>query len=100
MTPTTDLTAFEHEAMSVSQALEQANYHLNQMGRILVIGEISQLTARNHWYFTLKDPQSVISCIMFPDIGLHDILCIFTIQRILSSPEVSLKREIHPVIIK
>lgn len=65
MTPTTDLTAFEHEAMSVSQALEQANYHLNQMGRILVIGEISQLTARNHWYFTLKDPQSVISCIMF-----------------------------------
>lgn len=65
MDPKTDLAAFEQEALSVTQALDKTNAQLNQLGRILVVGELSQLTQRNHWYFSIKDEQSVLDCVMF-----------------------------------
>ena len=48
MDPKTDLAAFEQEALSVTQALDKTNAQLNQLGRILVVGELSQPTQRNH----------------------------------------------------
>jgi len=30
-----------------------------------IVGEISNFTDRTHWYFNLKDAESVVSCIMF-----------------------------------
>ena len=65
MGPKTNLAAFEQEALSVTQALDKTNAQLNQMGRILVVGELSQLSLRNHWYFSIKDEQSVLDCVMF-----------------------------------
>ncbi len=32
---------------------------------IRIVGEISNFTDRTHWYFNLKDAESVVSCIMF-----------------------------------
>ena len=32
---------------------------------VRVRGEIGQFTDRTHWYFSLKDPEAVISCVMF-----------------------------------
>ena len=65
----TDLAAYEQEALSVTQALEQTNAQLSQMGRVLVVGELSQLTQRNHWYFSIKDEQSVLDCVMFASLA-------------------------------
>lgn len=65
MVSTTNLAAFEHEALSVTQALERSEAQLRQLGRVLIIGELSQITLRQHWYFTLKDDSSVLDCIMF-----------------------------------
>ncbi|MCA9311391.1 MAG: exodeoxyribonuclease VII large subunit [Phycisphaerales bacterium] len=33
--------------------------------RLRLVGEISGFTDRNHWYFDLKDENSIISCVMF-----------------------------------
>lgn len=33
--------------------------------RICVVGEISGFTDRTHWYFSLKDEEAVVSCVMF-----------------------------------
>ncbi len=33
--------------------------------RLRVVGEISNLNNRTHWYFSLKDEEAVISCVMF-----------------------------------
>ena len=30
---------------------------------IHVVGQVSNLGMRNHWYFSLKDEQSVVSCV-------------------------------------
>ena len=34
-------------------------------GKVRVVGEISNLSDRNHWFFSLKDGQAVIRCVMF-----------------------------------
>lgn len=34
-------------------------------GSVRIAGEISNFTDRTHWYFAVKDAQSVLSCIMF-----------------------------------
>lgn len=34
-------------------------------GKLRVVGEISNLSDRNHWFFSLKDGQAVIRCVMF-----------------------------------
>lgn len=32
---------------------------------VRVIGEVSNLTQRGHWYFAIKDAEAVVSCVMF-----------------------------------
>lgn len=34
-------------------------------GKLRVVGEISNLSDRNHWFFSLKDGEAVIRCVMF-----------------------------------
>ncbi len=34
-------------------------------GPLRVLGEISNFTDRTHWYFAIKDAESVLSCVMF-----------------------------------
>jgi exodeoxyribonuclease VII large subunit len=34
-------------------------------GKVRVVGEISNLSDRNHWFFSLKDSEAVIRCVMF-----------------------------------
>lgn len=34
-------------------------------GKLRVVGEISNLSDRNHWFFSLKDGDAVIRCVMF-----------------------------------
>lgn len=51
------------------QALNQRICHQleTEFGRLWIIGEISNFTAAasGHWYFTLKDLQSQVRCVMF-----------------------------------
>ena len=39
------------------------NTHLP--GKVRVVGEVSNLSDRNHWFFSLKDGEAVIRCVMF-----------------------------------
>ena len=39
------------------------NTHLP--GKVRVVGEISNLSDRSHWFFSLKDGEAVIRCVMF-----------------------------------
>lgn len=34
-------------------------------GKVRVVGELSNLSDRNHWFFSLKDGEAVIRCVMF-----------------------------------
>jgi len=53
--------------MSVANLLSHiksaVNTHLP--GKVRVVGEISNLSDRNHWFFSLKDGEAVIRCVMF-----------------------------------
>lgn len=53
--------------MPVGSLLKQiksaVNAHLP--GKVRVVGEISNLSDRNHWFFSLKDGEAVIRCVMF-----------------------------------
>ncbi len=55
-------------SLSVSQLNAQARQLLEkQLAGVWVEGEIAEMTAHasGHWYFTLKDAQSQLSCVMF-----------------------------------
>lgn len=47
----------------VGQIKRTLNTHLP--GKLRVVGEISNLSDRNHWFFSLKDDQAAIRCVMF-----------------------------------
>jgi len=53
--------------MSISQLVNRIKSVVNQgiPGKVRVVGEISNLSDRNHWFFSLKDGQSAIRCVMF-----------------------------------
>ncbi len=55
------------DALSVTQVTSLISRALadNLPRTIKVVGEISNLSARSHWYFQLKDEDSVVSCVMF-----------------------------------
>ncbi|MHC4975585.1 MAG: exodeoxyribonuclease VII large subunit [Planctomycetota bacterium] len=55
------------EAMGVSQlcGLIDRAIRNNTPQQVRVRGELSNLTDRTHWYFTLKDESASISCVMF-----------------------------------
>ncbi|MEM9110398.1 MAG: exodeoxyribonuclease VII large subunit [Planctomycetota bacterium] len=53
--------------ISVAGLLSQIKSAVNTQlpGRIRVVGEVSNLSDRNHWFFSLKDSDAVIRCVMF-----------------------------------
>lgn len=53
--------------VTVAGLLSQIKSAVNTQlpGKVRVVGEISNLSDRNHWYFSLKDGQAVIRCVMF-----------------------------------
>lgn len=55
------------EHLTVSQVSELIKSKLEEgiPSPIRVIGEVSNLSARNHWYFSLKDENAVISCVVW-----------------------------------
>ncbi len=65
--PTTPATLTPPGAMSVSQLAVAIDGALRAgvPRPVRVIGEVSNFTDRTHWYFALKDPGAVVSCVMF-----------------------------------
>ncbi|MBX2853119.1 MAG: exodeoxyribonuclease VII large subunit, partial [Phycisphaeraceae bacterium] len=53
--------------MSVGSLLSQIKSAVNTQlpGKVRVVGELSNLSDRNHWFFSLKDGEAVIRCVMF-----------------------------------
>lgn len=54
--------------ISVSALAELLKSHVGEFfGNVTVVGEVSNFTAHRsgHWYFAIKDQQSVINCVMF-----------------------------------
>jgi len=53
--------------MSVSEAARRIREALADAmpRRVRVVGEISNLSARQHWFFTLKDESAALRCVMF-----------------------------------
>ncbi len=54
-------------ALSVSQVSELVKRAIADRlpTRLKVVGEISNFTERSHWYFSLKDENAVLSCVMW-----------------------------------
>jgi len=54
-------------ALSVSQLAANIDHALKQglPAKLRVAGEITGFNDRTHWYFSLKDDSSVVSCVMF-----------------------------------
>ena len=54
--------------MSVSEAVQKIDFTVKSMRTLLVEGEISSFNnnrASGHWYFSIKDEESVLNCMMF-----------------------------------
>lgn len=53
--------------VSVAGLLNQIKTAVNTQlpGKVRVVGEVSNLSDRNHWFFSLKDGEAVIRCVMF-----------------------------------
>ncbi|MDH3584395.1 MAG: exodeoxyribonuclease VII large subunit [Phycisphaerae bacterium] len=60
-------SAGERAALSVTQVCDLVQDLLAEHApaTVRVVGEISNFTDRKHWYFSLKDQQSVIGCVMW-----------------------------------
>ncbi len=68
------------EAMTVTQASALVRRVIaERIGeRVAVVGEVSNLTDRRHWYLSLKDEQSVLHCVMW---ARHTRRCPFVPER-------------------
>lgn len=55
------------DAIPVAALVGRIKQTLNSQmpGKLRVSGEISNLSDRNHWFFSLKDDQAAIRCVMF-----------------------------------
>ncbi|MEM9345193.1 MAG: exodeoxyribonuclease VII large subunit [Planctomycetota bacterium] len=53
--------------VSVAGLLSQIKSAVNAQlpGKVRVVGEVSNLSDRNHWFFSLKDGEALIRCVMF-----------------------------------
>ena len=53
--------------MTVSQVSQHIKYALAEHfpAKIKIVGEISNLSNRNHWYFSLKDRSAALRCVCF-----------------------------------
>lgn len=59
----------EQIAMTVSRYVEVTNHFFQQLGTVIVIGEIAQVSYRNHYYFNIKDEKASVDCILFSGIA-------------------------------
>lgn len=59
------------QAMSVSQLAARIDQVIKSgiRGRVVVAGEISSLTNRTHWYFSLKDASAVVGAVVFASVA-------------------------------
>ena len=53
----------DHLTVSEVSELIRTTLELQVPSPLRVIGEVSNLSSRKHWYFSLKDEQSVLSCV-------------------------------------
>lgn len=53
------------KALSVSKFVVLTDNFLSNLGDVVVSGELSQISIRNHMYFALKDEESKVDCLMF-----------------------------------
>jgi len=53
--------------ISIGQLVTRIKGAINEglPGKIHVVGEVSNLSDRNHWFFSLKDDQAAIRSVMF-----------------------------------
>ncbi len=51
--------------LSVSEACERVRGALDGVGPVRVLGEVSNFSARKHWYFSVKDEAAVLNCVMW-----------------------------------
>jgi exodeoxyribonuclease VII large subunit len=51
--------------LTVTQVCDQARGVLDGLGRVCVIGEVSNFSGRTHWYFSIKDAKAVLGCVMW-----------------------------------
>ena len=70
----------QSDPLTVSQAVELVRDVLavGVPPVVRIVGEVSNFNDRGHWYFSLKDEQSVIDCVMWASSGRR---CAFTPQR-------------------
>lgn len=56
-----------NQPLSVTQLLGAIKGAINDTlpGKVRVVGEVSNLSDRNHWFFSLKDGEALIRCVMF-----------------------------------
>jgi exodeoxyribonuclease VII large subunit len=64
-------TSPEEKAFSVSEITAQMSSQLKVLGRVLIEGEVSSVTFHRsqHWYFDLKDENSMIRCAMYANVN-------------------------------
>ena len=58
-------SSIEASAMTVSRFVDVTNRALQNFGKAVVIGEISEIRTYSHLYFKLKDDSAAVECLMF-----------------------------------
>jgi exodeoxyribonuclease VII large subunit len=53
------------DAISVTEASARIRRAIESTGRLRIVGEISNFSSRQHWYFTLKDGECQLDCVMW-----------------------------------
>lgn len=51
--------------LTVTQVSERIRGALDGIGRVRVVGEVSNFSGDRHWYFTLKDRECQVGCVMW-----------------------------------
>lgn len=64
-TPAAPATASAPAPLTVTQVSERIRGALDGLGRVRVVGEVSNFSDRKHWYFTLKDADCQVDCVMW-----------------------------------
>lgn len=60
-----ELRQYESQALTVSKFVSLTDKAIKTFGFMLVCGEISQFKGVHHLYFTIKDEQASVDCVMF-----------------------------------
>ena len=51
--------------LSVTQATDRIKRAVEGIGQVRVVGEVSNFSSPKHWYFTIKDAESQLGCVMW-----------------------------------